>query len=223
MIVILTGMTSEAACIEHRNGLVVLTGDASRDDLEAVVPPATDAIISVGVCGALSPALGVGTVCVSGSLITQAGAVGLHEPTRAWAARLIALLTAPGLFLVRPVPTFSSPIEIAYDPPSRAALFKSTGAQTVDMGSYAVAVWAEKHSKPWAVIGAVSDAWNQTVSSYANMVDAQGNVKVPAALLDVLEDPANLPELMQEDWTTNAALHSLTLAARILSANKWRL
>jgi adenosylhomocysteine nucleosidase len=223
MIAVLTGLQAEADTIEHRNGLCVLCGTASRDDLEAVVPPSTDAIISWGVCGALSPALTIGALCISGSLITQQGATGLHEPTRAWATRLAALLGAPGLFLVRQVPTFSSPIELAYDPPSRAALFKSTGAMTVDEGSYAVANWAEKHGKPWAVVGAISDSWDQTVSSFTDLVDAQGNVRVPQAILGILDDPSSIPEVVEEAWTSSAALRNLTLAARILASAKWGL
>jgi hypothetical protein len=226
---ILTGMQSEAATVPASPDVLVLCGTAARDALDARVPADVGAILSWGVCGALSPALPIGAVCVAtrlivaGPSVTTRGVTGGFDttllPSALWTSRLLALLHPP--LVVRSITTFSDAQEIASTPANRAKLLLGSHASAVDMGSYAVAALAQKRNIPWAAVGAVSDAWDQTVSQFYGVVNPDGSVNDWAALESILGDPASIPAVVDEAWTEQAALHSLGVAAAMLVSQGW--
>ena len=228
---ILTGMESEAATIPADPNVLVLCGPAARDNLDAQVPADVGAILSWGVCGALNPLLPIAAVCVAtllviaGPPIAAGNVTGSFDvsmsPSAGWTSRLIDFLGPP--LIVFPTSTFSDAREIADTPANRAKLLTGSHAGAVDMGSYAVAAFARRRGMPWAAVGSVSDAWDQVVSQFYDVINPDGTIKDWAALEQLLTNPSTLPAVIKEAWTEQSALHSLKTAATMLAAQGWGL
>lgn len=219
-LVILTSMSPETQSVARVDGddVVLLGGPKVYEDLDAAVPRGATAMLNWGAVGSCSPRVGVGNLCVATSVTTQDGQ---HPaPAARWSHLVARLLSMVNLSAVRQVSLYSGPVEVTNDAESKLKVFRQYGADVADMGTWAVARWADAHGLPWASVGAASDAFDQTVSNFADLVDGQGNIRVPNLIGEL---PTSLFTLIREAWTFEAAIHSLTQASRVLAANHWLL
>lgn len=216
-LVIVTGMPMEADTLPRSNSTIVLTGDPGLAELNTLDPRKVDAVISWGICGGLSPSVNIGDVFVSTRIIVDAasGYAPVSVDTE-WADVIWFDTIAPATGA-----TYSSSKLIATDPAARAALCKATGADTVDQLSYAVAAWATQNKRCYVNIGAVSDSWNQAITTDPKLVNANGSPSAWEALNDLIKQSSNLPLMVKEAWTTQAALHALSVAAWKLHRSGW--
>jgi hypothetical protein len=212
----------ESSAIQNTADLLVLTGTEARGNLQNLVPPNIGAIISWGTVGALSPRALVGQAVVAPRVMLDNGSVLSDPGWISWATRIRNAVWSThswqGADLI-----FSDAREMAATPAQRAALYKRSGASVVDQGAFAAAQWARRNGKLFVAVGAVSDAWDQTVVVPAGSLRGDGSLDTGAALEALLADPEELPDVVEEAWTAQAALHSLSVIAAILAAGRWGL
>lgn len=206
-IVLLTGLAQEAATITRLPGTIVLTGAVDRDKTLATLNPDDIAgIISYGTCGGLSPEIKVGSVIVSRKLVLDDGTV--IKPDVTWANAIVTgLLPLPVQIYV--TSTFSNAVEMGSTILEKAKLYKRTKADTVDLGSYAVAQWAQTHKKPFAIIGAVSDGFDDTVPSDPLLMRPDGSIDVMRAIEDIIYNPGDLWLFLKEAKLFSSAINAL--------------
>lgn len=143
-------------------------------------------LLSVGVAGALDPALVAGDLLLPASVCAEGDAAlpvseRLHRTLRA----ALPGGTAPNVGLLVSV---ASPVSAERH---RLALAAGTGAVAVDMESAALAAVANEAGVPFAVLRTVSDPVGQELPACTRgALDAYGRVRMPALLAGLARRPA---------------------------------
>ena len=180
--------------------------DLLREDLLSLSRQITiRGLISVGVCGALDPALRTGEVVCARAIYDGSTT---YPTDGAWTDRLIARTGAKDLSLAlgldRPAAT----------PQAKADLFRVTTAPIVDMESQVVAAWAAELGVPSAVLRVVCDEAHEGIPAAAvAAMAADGSVDVAAVLRGLIKRPADLPPLLRLGRSSGIALTALGRAA----------
>lgn len=209
-LIIKCGMQSEAKLIRKWcPGAIVLTGRQTVEQMKSALPSyfKPTSIISVGLCGALSPALDVGDVVtsfrVNKSLKTY--------PDFAWTHRLIKSTYAKQ-HLSYSTPSFGT----ASTPKQKECLFDQTGAWFIDNETLVTAQFASKFNIPWTVLRVVSDSSTDTIPDAAqDALDNYGNTKIWSVLYSLSTNPGQLPDLIRTALNARQAMKSLGLALRM--------
>ena len=216
-LIAVVGMTSEARIVAAE-GVRVIIGGGDTAALEQRLGQAIDAhlagderpsVISLGVCGALSPALKPGDLVIGAGVICA----GQRFPTdAAWAERLAADLP----FAVKgDVAGGDAVLASAAD---KAALFAATGALVVDMESHAAARLAQRHALPFAVLRAVSDTADHSLPPAALAGFRQdGGIDLAAVLGSLARQPGQIGALLRTARQAGPAFSALKAARRTLS------
>jgi adenosylhomocysteine nucleosidase len=204
MIVAVTGMAREARLVAHRGVLpVVGGGDAAMLEkrIDAAVAKGGRRILSIGICGALSPDLRVGDVVIGSEVVTASEFYPTHAPwTRELAGRLPDAVVAP----IAGVDHVSAHRE------DKADLRESTKAKTVDMESHVAARAALAHGLPFAALRVVSDSAHRSLPHAAQVaLRPSGGVDVPAVLRSVLRTPLQILPLIRTAWEAEIAFATL--------------
>ena len=206
VLLIATGLLREARILAAPGRQVVAGGgDAAglAARLEALAPRAA-AILSIGLAGALDPALRPGDWVVP-------GAVNDSATDARWRHALAgALGVAPrGLLLGRDA--------MVAEAAAKAALHAETGAVAVDMESHVAAAIAARHGLPFAVARTISDAAHHTLPPAARVgMRADGRMNLPAVLASLAADPAQLPALLRTGWQAERAFRALLRGRKAL-------
>jgi hopanoid-associated phosphorylase len=202
-------MLREARVVEGPGARAVAGGgrcDLLRERLQATAEGA-DAVISIGVGGALDPALKVGDVVIGAEVIAGAS----HWPTdAAWSARLAARL--PGALSAA---IYGSEVMVlrAAD---KESLRAASGAALADMESHIAAEVAAAHGLPFTVVRVVSDTAEADLpSAVAAGLKPDGAMNLVGVLAALALRPLQLPALMRVGRDAEAALKALeaTVAA----------
>jgi adenosylhomocysteine nucleosidase len=206
MLLAAVGMKREAAIVQGPGVRVAVGGgrsDLLAQRLEAALD-AVDAIISIGLGGALDPALKVGDLVIG----TAVYAEGDMQPTdRAWTARLAAVL--PGAKLA---PVYGSEI-MALHPSQKAKLAADSGAVLVDMESHVVARIALAHGLPFMVLRVVSDTARTFLPpAVLHGLKPDGGVNLAGVLAALARRPGQLPALMRTGRDAEMAFKALATA-----------
>jgi hypothetical protein len=213
MITVLTGLTDEADILADTPGVTVLCGPAARDNLLALTPPGTEALVSFGVCGGLSPRLQVGDLAF-GTAVTNGSSI--HRADRDWFYTMAGRLTFPH----HGAPVYSTGQIGADTPAERHQIYLSTKAWTIDDESLAVATVATALGIPFAIIRSVSDDYLQMMpAAIRNATNPDGSCNLEAILAALEADPIELLELPRVAWNFERALGTLRGAWRILQPN----
>lgn len=223
-ILVLTGIDLETKTIAPQPGITVLQGNSGRAQLldSKIDPEPIDRVLSWGTCGAIKPGVLVGTVCVSTLVFDHSLPWKPCYTVSDWRSRIARLLSQS--LTVTGGAVYSGSDEQTDTAAAKATVFKETGCVSADEGSYAVAQWAIKNKKPWAVIGGVSDSADQTVVWPPGSTNEDGTLNAQATLQWLAKQPPQVfEELLREGWTTAYSLRALRVAASTLAANNWGL
>ena len=187
MLGIVTGLTAEAriaGCLGRTEigGGTFAGALAAAERLAAI---GVSGLLSFGLAGGLDPALRPGDL-VTPAIVLEDGASHQTDP---------ALLAALGVGITRKLLGFDVIVSGAG---YKAGLFQSTGACAVDLESGAVARVAARHRLPFAVLRAVCDPADRTLTPAALAgLNARGGVAIGAVLLALLRQPGELPALLE--------------------------
>jgi adenosylhomocysteine nucleosidase len=197
-----TGMRSEGKLLRRRCEIIVAGSDSSTlpEKLQAAIDRGARAILSFGICGALSPEHTVGTVVVGTEVVSGS------ERWRAddvWANALTSACHPTSGVVVG-----SDSILLTED--AKAALHEQTGAMVADMESHIVARVATQRGLPFAVLRAVSDDAHHALPPAAAFgLNREGRIDYSAVLLSLLDEPSQWRALIRTARDTNTAMKAL--------------
>lgn len=202
-VIAVTGMHREAAIAGRGGEAVVSGGDYSSlaGKIEDAIAKSGRAVISVGICGGLDPALSVGAVVIGSEAVWE----GARMPTdarwrRALAARLPLAVTG----------AVAGANAILADSGAKQSLHRESGALAVDMESHIAARVAAEHGLPFAILRIVSDSATHTLPPAAlDAIGPAGKPKIANVLCSVLARPSQIPALIRTARDSERALAGL--------------
>jgi hopanoid-associated phosphorylase len=217
MILIATGLKQELNILEGA-GVLVIAGGGDGARLERELEEAAgdaEAVLSMGLCGALAPGLSSGDWVVATHIF--------HSPLAGWptdgnwSASLAKALRAQS------GPMLGSDTMIAEANAKRAA-HAATGALAVDMESHIAATIAQRHNLPLAVARVVSDAADRSLPKAAQAgMAADGSMDIGAVLRALAADPRQLPALIRVGAEAGKAFRELRRGRDFLGPGLGRL
>jgi hopanoid-associated phosphorylase len=161
-------------------------------------------IISVGLGGALAPALAVGDWVVA-ERVTDG--VTTWQTDAAWTGRIAAGLRARA----RLGALAGSDVMVA-NAEAKAALHQATGALAVDMESHVAARIARAHGLPFAALRVMSDAADRTLPKAALAgMRPDGGMNLAGVLSALAKSPRQLPALIRTGREADVAFRALAL------------
>ena len=214
-LIVVCGLVAEAK-IAAGPDIVVIAGGGDRERLMAEIDaaaPGARGIVSFGVAGGLSPKLGPGDLLLADTIVAPDGA--RTDTDVVWRRAIAAKL---GARLKRaPWSAFAGVDAPLADVAGKAALYRSTGAATVDMESHVVAVLAAKHGLALAAIRVVTDPAGRALPHAATVgMRADGKVDLAAILLSLGRNPGQLPGLIRTGLDARAAFAALLRCRQVL-------
>jgi adenosylhomocysteine nucleosidase len=212
MIVAVTGLDREARVIARPDVITVVgggNGHSLKSQVQAALDQGAKRILSIGICGALSPALKVGD-CIIATKIVADGRSFSTDPQ--WTRELLDRVPS-----AKPaVLTGSNTIVSSREAKSR--LHRETGAAAVDMESHIAADIAQECRLPFAVVRIISDSHRQTLPPAALVGMSQaGKVNLPAVLRSVVAKPTQIPALLRTAWEAERAFQALFRCRHVLN------
>ena len=208
MIVAAVGMTREARLVE-REGVRAVAGGGRADLLEARLKAALEgaqAILSIGLGGALDPALEVGDVVLASEVL---------RPRRRWGTDPVWLRRLSERLPRAKVGAVLGSNEMVLGTLEKAKLRGQAGhALLVDMESHVAAGVAARAGLPFAVIRVVSDKAGVSLPpAVREGLKEDGNMNLPGILAALLRDPSQLPALLRTGRDADIAFKALAAAA----------
>ena len=196
--------------------LLVVSGmgpDAAAAGARALIQAGATALASFGLAGGLDPTLVAGDICLPREVMAQ------HLPAIAtadrWRDRVGAALIARVPHDLIDGGLFSSARVVA-SVADKAALFGTTGAQAVDMESFAVAEVASTHRLPFLALRVVIDrAIDELPRAVTAAADGSGEVGLWRLLAALARSPADLAPLLRLGRRYRVASQSLSAIARV--------
>ena len=209
MIVAAVGMTREARLVARRGvGVKAVAGGGRADLLEARLKAAlqgAEAVLSIGLGGALDPALEVGDVVLASEVLRPRRR---WETDPAWLQRLIQRLPKAK---VGGVYGSNDMVLGALD---KAKLRGQGKALLVDMESHVAAKVAAGAGLPFAVIRVVSDKAGVSLPpAVREGIREDGGMNLPGVLGALVRDPRQLPALLRTGRDADLAFKVLAQAA----------
>ncbi len=199
MLGIVTGLAAEARIVGSLGRVEAGGGTAAGAfaAAERLVAAGVSGLLSFGLAGGLDPVLHPGDVLTPQAVL---------EDGRAFEAdpMLLARLGAGD-----PSPLLATDA-IVSGAGYKTMLFRTTGASAVDLESGAVARIAARHRLPFAVLRAVCDPADRTLTPAALVgLTARGGMAVGAVMLGLLRQPGELPALLALARDAGRARNSL--------------
>ena len=211
MILAVTGLAREARLIARPELAVAVGGGHGgtlRSRIERALESGARRIISMGICGALSPSLKVGDCVVATDVVVNGRNLSTHRP---WAKELLARVPDAQPAVLAGADT------ILADRQAKDRLYRATGAAAVDMESHIAASVAEERNVPFAAFRVVSDSSSHTLPHAALVgMAAGGGVDICAVLRSLVANPRQLPQLMRTAWEAEKAFRVLFRSRHIL-------
>jgi adenosylhomocysteine nucleosidase len=205
MIVAVTGLGREARLIS-RPDITTVIGGGDSSELQARIRRALDAgarrVLSIGICGALSPALDVGDCIVATEVVTEKNErFAAHAP---WVRELLDSIPEA-------IPASLAGSEtILSSSADKRRLYQTTSAAVADMESHVAARVAEQCGLPFAAVRVVSDSASRTLPPAAMVaMTKSGDVDVFAVLRSLVAKPAQIPALIRTAWEAEKAFRVL--------------
>ena len=210
MILAVTGLQRERRILAGP-GVEVVSGGGDQARLEAEIErlaPGARGIISIGIAGALAPALRPGCWVVA-TAVHDPGAALPTDPD--WSDWLVSRLPGAERGVVLGVDT------VAATAGQKAELRRAGNAIAVDMESHVAARVARHHRRPFVAARVISDAAHRTLPPAARVgMKSGGVVDLPAVLRSLLLAPWQLPALIRTGLEAETAFRALLRGHRLL-------
>jgi adenosylhomocysteine nucleosidase len=201
---IVVGLRAEARLARRLPGRVAIGGGTragARQAAERLVAEGATALLSFGLAGGLDPALGAGAILTPGLVLSG-------DERLVADARLIALLGGT------PAGSLLDVMAVVADATAKRRLRRESGAAAVDLESGPVALAAEAHGLPFAVLRAICDPAQRTLPPAAlAALDAGGGIAPWRVLASLARHPGQLPTLLA--LARDAAAARAALAAHL--------
>jgi hopanoid-associated phosphorylase len=213
MIVAAVGMRREAALVERHGealGVRAVAGGGRADLLETRLKAAlkgvpVHGVISIGLGGALDPALEVGDVVIASEVLRPRRR---WDTDRTWREHLIARLPK-----ARVAPVYGS-ADMVLHTLDKAKLRGQGGAALVDMESHVAAKLAAAAGLPLAVVRVVSDKAGVSLPpAVLDGITEDGGMNLMGVLSALVRDPAQLPALIRTGQDADRAFKVLAAVA----------
>jgi len=211
MLLAVTGLAREARILT-RPQLDVAIGGGNSVTLQAQIERAIDSgarrIISMGVCGALSPALSVGDCIVATQVVTDSESFDSHP---GWSKELLERLP-----LAQPA-VLAGTDGILASPDDKLSLRERTGAAVADMESHVAARIARERRLAFAAVRVVSDDAHHALPQAALVaMSANGGIDVFAVTRSLIANPRQIPALLRTAWDAEKAFAVLFRCRHVL-------
>jgi hopanoid-associated phosphorylase len=195
-------MQREAKLLRGRCDVIVAGRENSTlaAKLETAIDRGARAILSFGICGALSPDLAVGAVVIGREIV----AADAHwRADEKWS-------DAVGQACGAKSSVIAASDFILLTESAKAGLHRQTGAVAADMESHIVARVASERGLPFAVLRAVSDDAHHALPPAAAFgLNKEGKIDYSAVMLSLLDEPSQWRALVQTARDTNTAMKAL--------------
>jgi len=212
MIVAVTGLDREARVIARPDIITVGGGGNSRSlksQVQSALRQGAKRVLSIGICGALSPALKVGDCIIATEIVAEGRRV---TTDRQWGRELLDRVPSAKAAILAGSDVIVSTRE------AKAKLHCETGADAVDMESHIAAAVAQDYRLPFAVVRIVSDSHRQSLPHAAVVGMSQaGRVNLPAVLRSIVAKPSQIPALMRTAWEAEKAFQALFRCRHVLN------
>jgi nucleoside phosphorylase len=180
-------------CANRPGVSVLVTGighkNAERSARNCLQQCSPQRVFTCGFAGALNPSLKIGDVIFSTADTT------LH-------AKLEGLGVVPGKFYCAST--------VATTAMEKTRLFRTTGADAVDMESEVIQTVCRERGIPCATVRVISDAANEDLPlDFNQLMTAKQTISVPKLILAIAKSPSSIPRLLQLQRNTRAAARSL--------------
>jgi len=206
----IVGLKREAAIVAGPHVVPVIAGNSGilRQRIQGALDPNVRGIISIGIAGALSPQLEAGD-CVIASTVIAKGT--RYDTDNGWTARLRRALPDPR---VAPV---AGADRIAATAEDKAALFKNTGADAVDMESHIAAAVARENGLPFAALRVISDRADHALPPAAlAAMKPNGGIALGRVLKSIAYRPTQIPALIRTSRESEKAFVALLRCRDVL-------
>ncbi|MBV9570461.1 MAG: phosphorylase [Alphaproteobacteria bacterium] len=203
MLLAVTGMQREAKLLRGRCEVIVAGSDNSTlaSKIEAGIARGSRALLSFGICGALSPELAVGTVLIGNEVVFGGQRWRADE---GWSNTLASACSSA-------MGTVAGSDSILLTAAAKAALHAPTGALAADMESHIVARVASERELPFAVLRAVSDDAHHALPPAAAFgLRKDGRIDYSAVMLSLLDEPSQWRALFRTAHETKTALKAIS-------------
>jgi nucleoside phosphorylase len=175
----------------------------------ALVDAGATRLVSWGMAGGLDPALPAGTICIPGSVTARDGTRFGTDPH--WRELVGAVILRGRAVVGRTLLTNPLAIE---DVAGKAAAFRDTGADVVDMESLGVAQVAVSRGLPFLVVRVVVDTAADRLPEAVLAASSGGEVRIARLLQELLRRPGDLLPLLRLARRYRAAMRALVAVAR---------
>ena len=199
----IVGLKREAAIVAGPQVVPVIAGNSGilRQRIQGALDSQVRGIISIGIAGALSPQLEAGD-CVIASTIVAKGM--RFDTDNGWAMRLRRALPDPRVAPVAGVDRIAATVE------EKAALYKETGADAIDMESHIAAAVARETDLPFAALRVISDRADHTLPPAAlAAMKPNGGIALGRVLKSIAFRPTQIPALMRTSRESEKAFAAL--------------
>lgn len=206
-LVVKTGMVTEFNIAKKyaAAGTSVLTGEYTPETLDAALPHDCTALISVGVCGGLSPEAKIGQAFIYDRVVTPSGPI---VADALWRHRLFTATR----YYERGCWS-SGEFNTANTIAQRASLFAETGCAIIDDETYAVAIVAQKRGIAWIGLRTVSDgAEDNLPPAIINALNPDGSDNLWNIIASIAGDPAQVPSLIETAINAKRSFDELATA-----------
>ena len=208
-ILAVTGLQREAAILRGP-GVKVLVSGGRADALEAMLAaePAAEAVVSIGLAGALVPGLSPGDWVVATAVASEAGR---HATDPTWTEELRRRLAPRGYG------TILGSDRMLVTGADKQAAHRRWDAVAVDMESHVAARAAARLGAPFAAVRVISDGAEQDLPPAVLVgMKPDGGMALAAVLGDLARNPSQLPALMRAGRDAGRAFRTLADGRRLL-------
>ncbi len=219
-LIVVCGLAAEAKIAAgsgvSSEDVTVIAGGGDAGKLAAAIEaaaPRAQGILSFGVAGGLSPKLAPGDLLVADCIVAPDGT--RRDTDVVWRRKIASKLGT--LAKSAPWLAFAGVDQPLADVAGKAALFRASGAATVDMESHIVAEAAARHGLALAAIRVVTDPAGRALPHAATVgMRADGQVDLPAILRSLARSPGQLPGLIRTGLDARLAFAALLRCRQLL-------
>jgi adenosylhomocysteine nucleosidase len=218
---VVTGLTGERRVVEGVPGLLARCDGPGPEKAEAaargLLEAGVRALVSVGICGALDPALRPGDVILPTRVVNR------HDDAESWLVDAVwhaaVMAAAPSDAAYYTGALLGSDRAVG-SVAGKHHLAARTGAVAVDMESHAVARVAAGAGVPFLVLRTVADTAGDTLPPWlAGVLNRDGSPNTAVAARRILFGPWRLPTLIRLARRNAAAEAALAEACRAVCSS----